>query len=111
MSPKTIFLSAFFLFASALCLQAQGVYEYDAVTYTYFGSGNYYQIGVSISNNYVGTTQVKSKFESKGAFSDLTPLLEKVNELAKEGWEVYSTSTSPLSSAPQLTYNLRRKKP
>jgi len=115
MNPKSLFLSAFFLFASSLCLRAQGTYEYATVTYSYgvLGIGIYY-LGVSMGDSYV-ETKVKSEFKSVGIFSDLTVLLEKVNELAKDEWEVYNTSTMFTTdenrSGGYMTYHLRRKKP
>ena len=110
MNPKTIFISAFFLFASALCLRAQVTYEYGTITY-YIGTigGDY--LGVSTGDNYVGS-KVKSKFDSKILLTDLTLLVEKANELAKEGWEVYSTTSISMSASTGcIIYNLRRKKP
>ncbi|MDZ4845414.1 MAG: hypothetical protein SH857_07695 [Chitinophagales bacterium] len=71
MKTKTIFLSAFLIFASALCLRAQGTYEYATVTYSWKGANIYY-IGISTGDNYT-ETKVQSKFESKGPFTDLTP--------------------------------------
>lgn len=108
MNPKTIFISVFFLFASALCLQAQETYEYSTVTY--FHDGGTFYLSVSTGDNYI-ETKVKSKFTSKGFFNDLTPLLEKVNELSKDGWEVYSTSSTGNLNMEPMTYHLRRKKP
>ena len=110
MNPKTIFITAFLLFASALCLRAQGTYEYGAVTYNRIGMK--YYLGVSMNGSYV-ETEVKSKFNSKGYFSDLTILVEKVNELAKEDWEVFNTSVINYQggAVDHLTYHLRRKNP
>ena len=109
MNPKTLFVSTFSLFASSLCLLAQQSYEHCTVTF-YNQLGTTY-IGVSTGDNY---TEYKSssKFDAKIKGADLSPLLEKINELTTESREVYNTTATQADvNTFRYVYYLRRKKP
>lgn len=104
MNPKTIFLSAFFLFASALCLRAQGTYEYGVISYSTTNSSSNYSISISLNETY---NRLEGKIPEGKSITHFEPLNKVLSDLSKEGWEVYNSAVDAFS---QYFY-LKRKKP
>jgi hypothetical protein len=85
-----------------------GHHEYGILRYQ--GSTNSviksYLITVSTESK---TTKFEGKVTEMNANLNLSPLVAKMSELSKEGWEVYSTSSSSDSDANIILYHIRRK--
>ena len=107
MKAKKIIITLAFAFLM-LGLKAQDKYEYATVILN-GTTGKKSSIAVSSAGKYT-ETQVKV---NEGSFqSNFTPLLEIINKMTQEGWEVYgnSVTTNAAVFVPTVFYFLRRKK-
>ena len=99
-----IITTALLFFAFSMALSAQEKYTYATVSLT----GQL--LSVSTESDFTEVKLGKDDFKKSVLFLDLGPLLKKVNEMSKQGWEVFSTSdVSYTPNLHQLVYHLRKK--
>jgi hypothetical protein len=106
MKATKIFLAIIFIMAISFGVKAQDKYEYATVSY----------IGISSKKGYIGTS-FGNKYEEKEVIPpsgssvnyNLTPVLEEVNKMNLQGWEVYANNILGETN-PRFIYYLRKKK-
>ncbi|MBS1624906.1 MAG: hypothetical protein JST83_12850 [Bacteroidetes bacterium] len=107
MKTVKILVAVIFIMAISLGVNAQDKYEYATVSYSpvmVLSKGK-----ISISKQ--GTFEVSEfKLTEGSVYDNLTPVIEVVNKLSQEGWEVYGTTTTVGERTPFTYYYLRKKK-
>ena len=89
---------------------SQETYQYAQVTLSRSTNGNF--VSISKADGYQETKIPMANFKSTLLGDDVSPLLAKVNELAKDGWEVWRVSdymASSSSTASCMVYFMRKK--
>ena len=105
MKAAKLFLTIFIVTIS-LAAKAQDKYEYASIVYTAYSATKGY-LFVSSENKYE-KTEVKI---SEGAIAEnLTPVIELVNKMNKDGWDVYNNNTFAAPGAGVHIYYFLRKK-
>lgn len=107
---KGFFATVIVVLALAFNSYGQEAYQYAQVTLSRSTNGNF--VSVSKAEGYQETRIPMASFKSTLLGDDVTPLLAKVNELAKEGWEVWRVSdymASTASTASCMVYFMRKK--
>lgn len=104
MMKKSI-LTILVVVCGMLTMRAQDKYEYASVVYVAKGFG-----GARVSISKEGSfEQVNVTIKDGVMAENLSPVIEIVNKMAREGWEVYQNNTM-VAGAVQIYYYLRKKK-
>ena len=105
---KTI-LAFVVIMTISLGIKAQDKYEYSTVIYFAHGNMTKGIIAISYQGKY---TETAVKIDEGSIMDNLTPLLEAINKMNLDGWEVYTNSVMPGESGanPHVYYFLRKKK-
>ena len=101
-APKLIF--SFLFLMAVITIQAQDKYEYATVIVQNESSIKAGNIYIS----YEGKFEKRDFKTSEGnVMNNMTAVIEVVNKMSAEGWEVYTSGSTPVS---QVIYFLKRKK-
>ncbi len=104
MNLKNLIAVTLLFFVFSYAASAQEKYSYATVTLT----GQV--LSVSTENDFTETKINKDDFKKSAFGTDFGPLLKKVNEMGKEGWEVYNnTDLSFMQGVHIITYYLKKK--
>ncbi|MBS1684149.1 MAG: hypothetical protein JSS76_05310 [Bacteroidetes bacterium] len=107
MKTVKLLVAVIFLMTISIGAQAQDKYEYATVSYR---CGSFLSKGtISISQQGKYET-IEFKLSEGGVFDNFTPVIEVVNKLSQEGWEVYGTTIAVSDKYPTTLYYLRKKK-
>jgi hypothetical protein len=110
MKFKTLLATTLLFFLFIANTHAQEKYVYASVTLNRSYNGNF--LSISKAGDYQETKLGNSDFKSTNMSDDMSALLTKVNDLAKDGWEVYwvnNTLSTSSSTSFQVVYYLRKK--
>ena len=107
MKTKNIIVTIAFVLL-ILGLKAQTQYEYASVVYFNRGSMAKGVIATSYAGKY---TETEPKAIEGSLADNLAPLLEVINQMSIEGWEVYANNINiPGGANTHVYYFLRKKK-
>lgn len=107
MKTVKVFIAVIFIMTLSLGVKAQDKYEYATVSYrcgSFLSKGT---ISVSRQGKFETT---EFKLSEGGVFDNFTPVIEVVNKMSQEGWEVYNTTIAVSDKYPTTLYYLKKKK-
>ena len=101
---KNALLTVFFIFGLLISLQAQDKYQFAVISYRTYG----HEIGISI-NGKEFQKLVVPKEDIKHPSLDVNVVIELVNKMTNEGWEVFSTGNPTVGDWICYVFYLRKK--
>ncbi|MCW3127897.1 MAG: hypothetical protein JWO03_3555 [Bacteroidetes bacterium] len=106
MKAVKIFLVSIFIMAISLGVRAQEKYEYANIVYQAITNGRY-ELYTTIDGKF---TESKGKVDQGFTYYNLTPVMELINKMSQEGWELHSSNSLALMGGVGYYYYLRKKK-
>lgn len=101
---KQTLLTSFFIFGLLIRVQAQDKYQFAVISYRTYG----HEIGISINGKEFQKIVVP-KEEIKHPSLDVNAVIEQVNKMTNEGWEVFSTGNPIVGEWICYVFYLRKK--
>lgn len=98
-------LIALVLLISSIAASAQDKYDYASVSFDNYLS--FQTLVVSYTNKPTEVANFKEKSASRW---DLSILLQQVDKMQSEGWELFSDHVTGVNASLVYTYNFRKKK-